>query len=136
MFDRIMVPVDLAHVEDLDRALTLAGRLAREHGAEVCYVGVTAPPGASAEGPEAFAAALEAFARAQGDAHGIRTKARMVVAEDPAVTLDSALLAALEESGADLVVMATHRPGLGDWIWPSAGIAVARHAKASVFLVR
>jgi nucleotide-binding universal stress UspA family protein len=38
--------------------------------------------------------------------------------------------------GADLVVMATHLPGVSDYIWAGHGAHVAAHSKASVFLVR
>jgi len=41
MYQKIMVPVDLAHVERLGKALGTATDLAKHYGIPVCYVGVT-----------------------------------------------------------------------------------------------
>ena len=43
LFKHIMVPVDLAHEGQLDRALGVAADLAGHYGARVTYVGVTVP---------------------------------------------------------------------------------------------
>ena len=43
---------------------------------------------------------------------------------------------AVHETGADLVVMASHIPGIADAIWPSHGGRLASHADVSVFVVR
>ena len=48
----------------------------------------------------------------------------------------AALRKAIEEVGADLVVMATHIPGAAEHLFASHGGSVAAHAKISVFLVR
>ena len=55
---------------------------------------------------------------------------------DGGVDLDGALLKAVGETGADLVVMGTHVPGLSDYIWSSNGGKIAAHADVSVMLVR
>ena len=60
----------------------------------------------------------------------------MIVSGDPAIELDKKLLAAVEDTGADLVVMASHIPNITDYIWASHGGTVAAHSKASVMLVR
>ena len=137
MFNKIMVPVDLNHVDKLTKALDCAGRLAKQFGAEAIYVGVTASaPGSVAHSPEEFAAKLDAFASEQGKAHGITTSGQVKVSHDPAVDLDAALLKAVDDIGADLVVMASHIPNLTDYIWPSNGGTIAGHARASVMVVR
>ncbi|MGD8310649.1 MAG: hypothetical protein PVG98_14530 [Chromatiales bacterium] len=43
---------------------------------------------------------------------------------------------AVDDIGADLVVMASHIPDVVDYIWPSNGGKVAGHSDASVFVVR
>ena len=137
MFNKIMVPVDLSHAARLEKALDCAGRLAREFGAEAVYVGVTAAtPGAVARTPEDYAGKLAAFAAEQGKAHGITASGHMMVSHDPATDLDPTLLKAVEETGADLVVMASHVPNMTDYVWPSNGGTIASHAKASVLVVR
>jgi nucleotide-binding universal stress UspA family protein len=103
----------------------------------VTYVAVTSPqPGPVAHNPEEYERKLEAFAADQARAHGHRTHAKLKVSPDPAVELDTKLEDALDEVGADLVVMATHIPGLAEYIWPSHGGKLASHTEASVFLVR
>lgn len=137
MFKKIMAPVDLAHETSLARALGVTADLARHWGAEVTYVGVTSPsPGALAHTPEEFAAKLTAFAARQAAAHGIAAQAHPAIAHDPTTEVDDALLRAVDETGADLVVMQSHVPGLVDYVWPSNGGKVAGHARASVMVVR
>ncbi|GKY89816.1 universal stress protein [Sinisalibacter aestuarii] len=137
MFRHIMVPVDLAHEERLGHALSVAADLARHWSARVTYVGVgTNTPGVLAHTPEEYTARLAAFAQAQGVAHGIEAAAHATIAHDPTTDLDDALLRAVDETGADLVVMQSHIPGLMDYVWPSNGGKIAGHASASVLVVR
>lgn len=137
MFSTIMVPIDLAHVDRLGKALSVASDMAKGQNAEVVYVGVTSnAPGSVAHTPEEYQAKLEAFAKEQGTKGGHPARAHTVVSHDPAVELDHALHDAAGEVGADLVVMATHVPGLADMFGPNHGGALARHAEISVFLVR
>ena len=137
MFSRIMTPVDLAHVAALGKALSVSGDWPRPSNIPVTYVGVTAaPPGALGHNPTEFGAKLAAFGEEQGRAHGIKTETKMVVSHDPITDVDDALLKAVSETGSDLVVMASHIPGLADYIWPSNGGKLAAHSSASVFVVR
>lgn len=137
MFKRIMVPVDLAHLARLGRALEVAGDLARHYGAEVTYVSVTAPtPGAVAHTPAEFAEKLAAFARTEGDRRGIGVSILPLVGHDPTTDTDDMLMRAVADTRADLVVMASHKPGLADYFWPSNGGKIAAHSGVSVMLVR
>ena len=43
---------------------------------------------------------------------------------------------AVEDTGADLVIMASHKPGLAEYFWPSNGGKLASHSGVSVLLVR
>lgn len=137
MFNKIMVPVDLRHVPRLERELSVAAKLAETYGAPVTYVGVTGPePGDLAHNPAEYRQKLQDFAATQASAHGHKAEAHVIVANDPATDLDKRLTHAVDEVGADLVVMATHIPNVTDYIWSSHGGYLANHAKASVFLVR
>ena len=137
MYKKIMVPVDLAHLKAIQPALTAAGDLAKHHDAEVCYVGVTATtPGTVAKTPEEYAQKLEAFARDQQGRHGQKATSRCITSPDPVADLDDVLIDAIDETGADLVVMATHLPRHLDAIMPSHGGKIATHTDVSVFLVR
>ena len=137
MFGLIMVPVDLEHEESLGRALSCAAELARIHNSKVCYVGVTmSAPTTLGHTPAEYEKKLVDFAEGQANQYGHAVSHKMMIAHDPATEIDDVLLKAVKETGADLVVMATHKPGIVDYIWPSNGGRVASHADASVFLVR
>lgn len=137
MFKHIMAPVDLLHIERLERALAVTAEEARHHGASVTFVSVTiAGPSRVASGPEEFRAKLEQFVATQNRLHGIAARAHPVFSNDPTTDVDDALLNAVETLGADLVIMASHEPGLIEYFWPSNGGKIASHSKASVFLVR
>ncbi len=137
MYKVIAVPVDLAHVDRLGKALETAADLARHYGATLHYVGATTePPSSVARTPEEFKGKLERFAAERGAALGIEARAKPLVSLDPAVDLDRDLLKAFNEIGADLVIMASHIPGILDHLISSNAGWIASHAKISVFVVR
>ena len=137
MYKTIVVPVDLAHRERLDKALATAADLAKLHGAVIHCVGVTAAaPSAVARDPAGFLAALQDFAAEQSQRHGVEMRADAVTSHDPARDLDAALSAAIHEVGADLVVMASHVPGFMDHLFTSNAGYLATHSDVSVFVVR
>ena len=137
MYEKIMVPVDLAHLDRLAKAIATATDLARHYGAPICLVGVTAEtPTEVAHTPEEYAEKLKAFAAAQSAAQGLAFEAVAYPSHDPAVDLHGTLIAAAEEQGADLIVLASHLPGLPEHVFASNAGAVASHAQVSVFVVR
>ncbi|MFO7919367.1 universal stress protein [Rhodobacteraceae bacterium W635] len=136
MFKRIMIPVDLAHEGNLERALQVACDLSSHYGAELVYVGVTGEtPSSVAHTPAEFAAKLETFAKEETKARGGGSaRAHTITAHDPAVEIDKLLEKAATDLGADLVVMGSHIPSRFDF--SSHGGHVANHATCSVMLVR
>ncbi|WP_029375604.1 universal stress protein [Oceanicola sp. S124] len=137
MYTRVMVPVDLAHKDKLGKSLEVAAKLAATFGAELVFVGVTsALPGSLAHTPDEYARKLDAFAAEQGAAHGVPARGLARIGHDVIADLDAALLEAVGETGADLVVMQSHVPNITDYVWPSHGGHLARHAKVSVLIVR
>lgn len=137
MYSKIMVPVDLAHIQRLDKAITTATDLAKQYQIPILFVGMTAEvPTEVAHTPKEFAQKLEAFGAGQSQEHGLTIETKAYPDHDPAVDLDKNLIAAAKENGADLIVMASHVPGLPEHIFASNAGAVASHAKVSVFVVR
>ncbi len=139
MFERIMVPVVLDHVDRMERTLKAAADLAERYEASVTYVAVSGKvPNAVAKTPEKFAAELDMFAREQGSQAGISTDALTITSNDPAAELEHRLLEAVETTGADLVVMGSHPPGVADALHLIGSHAawLVRHADVSVFVVR
>lgn len=137
MYRRLVMPVDLGHVERLPKALQVAADLARHYGATVIFVSVTAEvPTPIAHNPAEFGRKLEAFARSQAEAHGITAEARAYASHDPTIDTDKTLLNAIKELQGDLVVMASHVPGVTDYLWAGHGATISAHSDVSVFLVR
>jgi nucleotide-binding universal stress UspA family protein len=137
MFKKILVPVDLAHLEAIDRSLTASADLARHYGSEVCYLGVTtSAPGSAARSPEEYEKRLREFAEQQAKVHGQAVRVQCVNSPDPVADLDDVLLKAIEDTGTDLVVMSTHLPKHLDAVIPAHGGKIATHTDVSVFLVR
>ena len=137
MFQSIMVPVDLAHLDALEKPLTVAADMARHYDAQLCYVGVTtSQPSSVARTPEEYEQKLKAFAQEHAPDNGHAPTARVYNSHDPVTDLDDILLKAIDDASADLVVMGTHLPHHIDAIMPANGSKVASHSDVSVFLVR
>lgn len=137
MFKTLMVPVDLAHPERLERALSTAALVARASGGSIHLVAVTmSGPTQLAHTPEEFDTKFEAFAAEQGALSNTEMLAHTVLSNDPAIDLDALLIETADALDADLVVMATHIPGAAEYVFASHGGHLAAHAKQSVLLIR
>ncbi len=137
MFSRIMVPIDLAHQDALGKAVDIACSMAREHKAELCFVSISGElPSEIARSSGEYREKLQAFAERKAQEYAIPTQALTLASPDPGAEVDRKLLRAIEDIGADLVVMASHQPGLMEYIFSSHGGYIAAHAKVSVFVVR
>ncbi|QLC72435.1 universal stress protein [Pseudomonas sp. LPB0260] len=138
MYRQIMIPVDLDHVERLEKALNTGADLAKLYDVPVCYVGVSGnTPSAIAHNPTEFAAKMQAFGEAQAQKYGLsKVGTATYISHDPAVDLDKTLLKAAKEQGADLVVMASHVPGLAEHLFASNAGYFASYSDASVLVVR
>lgn len=137
MFNKIMIPVDLAHWDKLTRSLEVAQQLAQANNSTLLLVGVEGTlPSQAAHNPQEFKEKLAAKARDMADRTGLSVDSMAVHSNDPAVELSRALVGAADKQAVDLVVMASHVPGLMDHVFSAHGAYVARYAKASVFLIR
>lgn len=137
MYATIVVPVDLAHTDKFDKALSTATDLAKHYSARLCFVGVTASaPRSVARDPEAFAQALDTFAAKESAKRDIDITTMTITSPDPAGDLDDTLRHAVEHLGADLVVMASHVPGFGAHVFASNAGYLASHTSISIFIVR
>ena len=137
MFKKIFVPVDLAHTDKLEKALHVAGKLAQDCGASLVYGGVTTTTStAVASTPEEFTEKLSTFATSQANHYSAPAEAYSVTSHDPATELTSALLDAIDDCGADAVVMASHVPGVLDHLFSSNAGEIAAKAAVSVFVIR
>ena len=137
MFAHIMVPVDLVHKDNQQKALAVAGEMARAHGATVHVVSVGGElPSTLGHNPDEFGKTLDAFTASLREQYGATVEAHPVQSSDPAVDTTRKLMQAIDDIGADLVIMASHEPGVMEHIFSSHGGYIAQHAKCSVFVVR
>lgn len=139
MYSKILVPVDLAHLEKLSKALNTAIDIARHYKATLHYVTVTnTTPSSAAHNPRELEAELRRFAEEQGKDHGIDTSCSVIATPDTAVELDRRLVEAIKTTGSDLIVMASHVPGIGDRLHfiHSNAANIVRETDISVFVVR
>lgn len=137
MFERIMVPIDLAEREKWLRAVQIAVDMARLYTAELVFVSVAG--GLQAKVSHSigrYQALLQGFADEVGAEAGLSISAKVYSVPDPSVEVDAKLLVAMEELGVDLVGSASHRPGWVEHIINSHSGRLARFAPVSVFVVR
>lgn len=132
-----MVPVDLEHIDQLEKSLTIAADLSKHYETPICYVGVSnEQPSPISHNPAEFEQKLNEFTENQANHHGVQATSRAFVGHDLVADVDDVLLKAVKEVGADLVIMASHVPKLVNYIWPSNGGKIAAHSDAAVFVVR
>ncbi|WP_017430965.1 universal stress protein [Vreelandella jeotgali] len=137
MFQHIMVPVDLAHMDTLEPALGVVADMARHYDANITYVGITTgTPSSVARTPGEYEQKLEAFAQQRHSVHGRPVTAKVYQSPDPIANMDDLLVDAVDDTNADLVIMATHLPRSLDAIIPANGDKVAARTSSSIFLVR
>jgi nucleotide-binding universal stress UspA family protein len=137
MYKHIGVPVDLAHREQLDKALDTACTLASTFGARMTLLAVAGPaPGGAAHSPRELAGKLDALAATLADRSGQAVATRVEVVGDPVADLDRTLNRQFHELEVDLVVMASHMPGIRDYVFHSNAGFLASHTDLSVFVVR
>ncbi len=136
-YTRIGVPIDLAHADRLEKALYTAGALASQFGLDVVLITVVSPaPDAGARSPKEAQQRLENLAQAFAKEHRVTCAAEVRVTGDPAADLDDVLNKCLAELQVDLVVMASHIPGIRDYLFQSNASQLAAHSDRSVFIVR
>ena len=109
MFKKIMVPVDLAHIDSLTNAIDAAASLAERKGVEVIMAGVTmSQPSSVAHNPAEYAQKLADFAKSSSEKLGVHFEPVSALSNDVVIDLDKTLLEMISENGVDLVVMASH----------------------------
>lgn len=135
MYDNILIPLALATEDDSVRPIEAVRKLAGE-GAKITFIHVVEdiPPTVAGYLPGDYIAEihrdrLAELARRVAEVKG----AKIEVVEGNAATR---ILDRAEKLGADLVVIASHRPGLRDWFLGSTAARVVRHAKCAVLVLR
>ena len=135
-FDTILVPIDMAHVAEGKANIDIAVKQASE-GAKIVLLNVVEeiPNWAAVELP---ANLVDKSMKSSQDelqaivtASGLPMEAVVRTGHSYQTILDVA-----EEKKADLIIIASHRPGLQDYFLGSTAAKVVRHAKCSVLVIR
>jgi nucleotide-binding universal stress UspA family protein len=140
MFKTILVPVDLTEVETAQPAIDTAVSLASASDGSIRLINVRSlvpatymefiPASFDAEQQEDAEAKLAAVAA------GIALPAERVSATVRLGSVYNEVLHEAEATGADLIVIGSHRPTMATYLLGSNASTIVRHAKCSVLVVR
>jgi nucleotide-binding universal stress UspA family protein len=141
MYKNILVSVDLNDVNSWRKALPTAVELSQSFGCELHVIAVIPDVGMSMVGsyfPADFAD--KAIEGTRVKLHELLdtelpegVKAQAIVAQG---TIYHEILQTAKRLDCDLIIMASHRPGLADYLLGPNAARVVRHAKHSVLVVR
>ncbi|MGY6549535.1 MAG: universal stress protein [Roseinatronobacter sp.] len=137
MYGRIVVAVDLEHLAQaralLERALSLV-----DAGGEIRLIHVLEeiPSFIAAELPADLAEKRRAEAAVELRAMIAPEAEVRMVHEVRRGAASGQIIAAASDSGADLIMIASHKPGLKDYFIGSTAARVIRHAQCSVLVER
>lgn len=136
MFTTILVPIDTGHADQSNNVINIAAVNGTED-VQIILLNVVEdiPNWAAVELPAGFQkkalqAALDEMNTIAG-ASEIKTEVDIRVGHPYQTILDVA-----NERNAELIIIASHQPGLQDYLLGSTAAKVVRHAKCSVLVVR
>jgi nucleotide-binding universal stress UspA family protein len=140
MFKTILVPVDLAEIETSKPAIDTAVALAEISGGTIRLIYVRSllpmtymefvPPGFSEDQERE---AEESVAKV---AAAVPLPAERVSATVRLGSVYNEVLQEAEDTGADLIVVGSHRPSMATYLLGSNASTIVRHARSSVLVVR
>jgi nucleotide-binding universal stress UspA family protein len=134
MYKTILVPIDLGHPEQGSKMLGIARQIGGAESRVVAlYVAADVPGFVAAELPKGLLNKNLAKSRADLGAMAEKAAAETEIRSGHPPTK---ILEYAEEIGADLIIMASHRPGLQDYFLGSTAARVVRHAACAVFVDR
>ncbi|MCW1932534.1 universal stress protein [Pararhodobacter zhoushanensis] len=136
MYTNIIVAVDLSHGEAGKALIAKAEQLLDDGGViRLLHVLEDVPTYIAAELPRDLNDRRQAEAKVElallsdGKSSAIQTEIRTGAAA-------SQILQCADDTGADLIMIASHRPGLSDYFIGSTAARVVRHAQCSVLISR
>ncbi len=140
MFNNILVAVDLEHDTHIDDLLRVASGIANTNGAQVQLLNVigAAPAVVSQFLPENY----EKMASEKIEKDLAALAAKVDLAEGAAASsvrfggVYQEILAHANKIGADLIIVASHKPDVGDYLLGTTAARIVRHASCSTLVVR
>ncbi|MDH3280120.1 MAG: universal stress protein [Gammaproteobacteria bacterium] len=140
MFTKIIVPIDLEDCERIDDVLRVTAQIAEANNAEVHLLSIidAAPAVVAQQLPQGY----ERMAAKTVEQDLANLIDRMDVTAGRVTTairfggVYQEILAHAKKTGADLIVIGSHKPNVADYLLGSNASRVVRHAECSVFVVR
>ena len=140
MFKKILVAVDLEHGTLVDDLLGVAADIANIHGAQVHLLNVIVA--AQAVVSQFLPENYEKMA-SKKIVEDLAALAAKVDLTDGAVTSSvrfgsvyQEILAHANKFGADLIIVASHKPNVGDYLLGTTAARIVRHASCSALVIR
>jgi len=135
MYHNIIVAIDLGHAQAAAGLIAKATALLDAGGTlRLLHVLEEVPSYIAAELPRDLSDRRKADARVElGLLAGKDSPAQIEVRSGAAATQ---ILQCAEDTAADLIMIASHRPGLSDYFIGSTAARVVRHAQCSVLITR
>lgn len=136
LYQSILIPIDVAHPEVASGMFDKAKALLAPGGKlTVAYVVPDVPNFVLAEMPDGFLPVTirksERTLQMLVEEAGVDAQVHILTGQPAPAILDAA-----KKEEADLVVVASHRPGLADYLLGSTAARVVRHARCSVLVIR
>lgn len=136
MYKKILVPIDLTDTDHGKETLGIAEQLLTDGGEIIALNVVEEVPGyVAAELPGTVFEDTLLRARKELEDVVVGSTAK-VKAEIKRGSPASAIVATAEQQNSDLIIIASHRPGLADYFLGSTAARVVRHAKCPVLVDR
>ena len=141
MYKSILLPVDLGHKSSWEKAAPEAVTLAKQHGAKIHLLTVIPDFGMALVG--SFFPSDYAEQALQSSSEKLVELASEIIPGDLLAKVHTArgsasqeIIKTANEQGCDLIVMASHRPEMSDYLLGPNAARVVRHADQSVMIVR
>ena len=136
MFNTVLVPIDMAHIAEGKANIDIAAQHASA-GAKIILLNVVEeiPTWAAAELPAHLVDDSLKRAEAELKAIANATGMSMEVIVRTGHSYNT-ILEVAKENRAELIIIASHRPGLQDYFLGSTAAKVVRHATCSVLVMR
>ncbi len=139
MFKNILVPIDLEHADKSKAMIEMARQLVDQSGGQMTLINVVPqmPPFVEVEFPsslheqllESARVGLEKIAAEQKLPSSTTTK---IAYGSPGTEI----VKTAAEDEADLIIIASHQPGMSDYLLGSVAGRVVRHAHCTVMVLR
>jgi len=140
MFKKILVPIDVSQSDSGEAGLKAAAELANKTGAKLILLHVTGdiPNLVANQLPSNYTETMEASSAKTLDElaskHGLASGSYEIQASHGQIY--DRIIEVAEKGAIDLIVIASHQPGLADYLLGSTAAKVVRHAHCSVLVVR